>query len=237
MKSEEESGIGNLLSRIISSDIFKAVIVLMILFLLLIVVKEQYEKTLFLPFLFIYTIAELVEEHTLQFLFCAFIYVWIKNYVTLAGDDHKSNFFKMFSVGYFILCFCIIAGQTIRMNDSYELHNNRLTTAQILCYQVLDMTGNDSVTFYAEPCRTKRDMISHFTFSKVGRRHRIKRKTETYDYLCLDNQGDMIPIPSGYVREIDELLEENEGVCDITCYKYTHLIKSINGVELKDLEK
>ena len=56
MKSEEESGIGNLLSRIISSYIFKAVIVLMILFLLLIVVKEQYEKTLFLPFLFIYTI-------------------------------------------------------------------------------------------------------------------------------------------------------------------------------------
>lgn len=241
MRSEKKSNIRNLLSRIISSDMFKAVIIIMILYLLL-GMGEQYEKTLLLPFLFIYTIVQLVVEHTLPFLFCTFIYVWIKNYVTLVGDEHKSNFFKMFRVGYFVLCFCIIAGQTIHMNASYELNNNKLTTAHILCYQVLDMVGNDTVTFIEEPCRLECDMVSYHTLMRQGiikgrRSISIKKHTESYYYLCLDNQRDMIPIPSEYIREIEESLEENEGVCDITCYKYTHLIKAVNGVELKDLGK
>lgn len=235
MRNEEEFDIGELLSRILSSDIFKGtigVIIIGIIFFIPLAIEELYEKTLLLPLLFIHTIIRLVAENPIELLIFALIYAFIN---ILATDDFKKIYFKTFRVCYFILCFIIITGQTLRMNTSYKLDNGPLTTAHILFYQVLDMIGNDTVTFYDEPCRMGYDTVTYYTIKRRG--YSIVERTESYDYLCLDNQQDMIPIPSGYYREIEKLLEEAEGVCDITCYKYTHLIKAINGVELKDLGK
>jgi len=234
MRNEEEFDIGELLSRIINSDIFMGAIGFIIFYILYIIpsaILEQYEKTLLLPYLFIYTILRLVVEKPLQILFYAFIFVFLKK---LLFDNFKNKWFKIFCASYIMICFLFLAGQTIDMNTSYELHNRPLTTTHVLCYQVLDMIGNDTVTFYDEPCRTESKGVSYYTKRK---RKRFRKKVEFYDYLCLDKQRDVIPIPSKYCSEIEKLLEEHGGVCDITCYKNTHLIKAINGVELKDLGK
>ena len=235
MGRKESFNIRQFLSRIIRTDIFTGVIGFIIFLGVYSVagaIEEQYEKTLLLPFLFIHTIIRLVAENQLKIVFSVLIYVIIKN--VLLFKDFKSEFLKIFRIGYIILCFMIITGPTIRMNTSYKLDNHSLATFHILFYQGMDMIGNDFVTFNDEPCRMEHDVVTYYT---IGNRRRrvIKEKKETYDYLCLDNQRDMIPIPSGYYWKIESLLEESGGVCDITCYKYTHLIKSINGVELKDL--
>lgn len=218
------------ISRLIHSDTFHAVILYTFaLFCTYTTYQmgQQYAKTLNLSYLFIYTILRLIGEKSNLILLGITILIFIN---TLVNEKIRKRYTKVFFIGYTILCLMVLSGQTIRMNGGYALNDFPLTTAHVLYYQLKDMVGNEEITFSNEPCEVRYKRETYFSIIDDD-----WIETVDYPYLYLNNQRDAIPIAPGYSWTIRNILEESNGVCDITCYKNTHIIKAINGVELTDL--
>jgi len=125
---------------------------------------------------------------------------------------------------YFVVVLVVLSGLSVPMNKSYEIGGSAMKNAQVIFACARDMIEEEYVTFQDEPCEYRYEESNDLFGSR-----------DTFCYLCLNNRKDVIPIPYEYFSEIREILEESGGVCHITCYKNSHLIRAINGVELTAL--
>ena len=192
---------------------------------------EQYTQTCKLPYLTVYTFLCMFAEKYLLLLL-SFIILYFTN--ALAESKIKGQCAKIFFIGYALLWLLILSGQTVRMNADYILNNRPLTTAHVLFYQIKDLAQNEEVTFFEEPCELigKRE----YFFLPQKKKSIFGIQSEVYSYISLNNQKDIIPISSDHFSEIYNILEESGGICDVTCYKNSHIIKAINGIELPNLK-
>uniref|UniRef100_UPI0040573369 hypothetical protein n=1 Tax=Acetatifactor sp. TaxID=1872090 RepID=UPI0040573369 len=220
-----------LFSRIANSRIVYELIVFLAIALACYMIRwpeMRYVESLEMKYLFMHMLLRLLEEKYL--LLALSVLIW-EVVIEVIFRETERRYKKMILCGYVALWVIIFSGLSIRMNRCYELNRFPVRTAEIFCRQVGDMVLEEEVTFYMEPCEIESDRVIYWVFSPRG----IYVEEEWYSYLCLNNQRDKIPIASEFVTGIRDILEETGGVCNITCYKNSHIITAINGMELTGL--
>lgn len=229
--------IKNALSQFFNTRIGFIVIVMVIMFAVVYVASEMekgYDATLGIQYLFVDTIVRMLLENYVILAFAFGIYLLLYGYVSSKMKDKahwKGRYSKLFTIGYIMIVLVILMMKPIHMNTYYVISDNSLNTAEALYCHAKDMIENEYVTFEAESCEYKEGSVSYTIFGRC----RIEHVEETYSYLCLYDQRDVIPIDYAYEQIVKELVRESGGVCDITCYKNSHIVKAINGVELTSL--
>lgn len=194
---------------------------------------SQFAKTAEISYLFICTFLRMFSEHYILVAINIFWGVLIYRFINAPRPTRASKKYSVIIlIIYIIFCLIFLLGKPIRMNTMYTINKSPVsTTGHALFYQLKDIITNDEIIFTAEPCELDYKVETFYT----GQRGK-KIESKAYDYLCLKKQNDIIPIPAKYVDQIQALLEESGGVCNVTCYKNSHIIKAINGVNLSYLK-
>lgn len=185
-------------------------------------VVRMYNETLKLRYFLEDTVMRMINENIIGIVASILI---IAVFVRFWKEKTRKQYFKKFVIGYIIVLLVVLSGLPVRRDTYYELNNSRMKNVQVLYYCIKDMIEDECVSFSNEPCEYRYETVAYFVDSK-----------EYFPYLCMEGQGDMIPLPKEYSSEIKSIVKESEGICDIICYKNTHIIKAINGVELIDLK-
>uniref|UniRef100_UPI0040565361 hypothetical protein n=1 Tax=Acetatifactor sp. TaxID=1872090 RepID=UPI0040565361 len=197
--------------------------------------EKAYDTTLGIQYLFVDTIVCMLLENYM-ILACAFgIFLFLYGYVSKKMKDKlhwKRRTSKLFIAGYLLIVLVILLLKPLHRNTCYVIGDNSLNTAEVLYYHAKDMIEQKYVTFQAENCEFQE---ASFTYTLLGGR-RVEHVEETYSYLCLYDRRDVIPIDYAHHQIVQELVRQSGGKCDITCYKNSHIITAINGIELTSLK-
>lgn len=184
-------------------------------------VVKMYEETLEIRYYFEDTIMQIIRRSLLGITIGVIILLVVLYF--LYRKIEKKTMRKILAA-YSVLVLVALSGLSVPMNKCYELDGRAMRNVHVLFYCAKDMIEEEYVTFHDEPCEYRYEKSTD-----------IFSSGDTFSYLCLNNRQDVIPIPFEYSSEIKEILKESGNVCDITCYKNSHIIKAINGVELISL--
>ena len=194
---------------------------------------SQFAQTEKISYLFVCTFLRMFSDHYILVAISIFFGLFIYRFINAPRPTKESKRYSVIILFiYIIFCLIFLLGRPIRMNTMYTINKSPVsTTGHALFYQLKDIITNDEIIFTSEPCELDYK-VETFYSGKRGK----KIESKAYDYLCLKNQNDVIPIPSKYASKIQTILEKSGGICDVTCYKNSHIIKAINGVNLSDLK-
>lgn len=222
------------LSRFLNTRIGFILVVMVIMLSVVCVASEMekgYDATLNIQYLFGDTIMRMFLENYIILAVALGIFLFLYAFLKNKLQEKKKIYWRIFVVGYIMAVLMILLVKPLHMNACYTIGDDSLNTAEALFSYAKDMIEDEYVTFQAENCEYKLETTAYIILGRV----RAKHVEETFSYLYLYNQGDAIPIDHAYREIVEELVRESGGVCDITCYKNSHIIKTINGVELTSL--
>ncbi len=196
-------------------------------------IEQKYNETLNMFYLFLYTLLRIPYEHYILTGIGISVALFIKRYLNIPVPTEESlRRTKIVLAGYAVIWLVILLGQPTRMNTCYTISNAPVSTAaHTLFYQLKDLVTNDEITLRNEPCSLFEETENYLLITQYD----VSIQSEYYDYIYLKNQKSIVPFPSNYKYRVSRLLEESGGKCTITCYKHTHIVKAVNGIDLTDL--
>lgn len=155
-------------------------------------------------------------------------------YDYMANKRYEKTTIRNMLIGFNVILFLILVNRPISLNSYYYLGGEPVSNMQMLGCQIKDMAENEYVTFKFEKCEVIRGSETNTMFQAGTRRTQTTYSYQPYVYL--HNQNDSIPIDERCMKAIKELIDESGNICEITCYKNSHIITAIDGVPIASLE-